>query len=227
MGLLALAQAARMFGLLFMYESIERYAFVPTIMGLVLMVAGWQVFRRLFLIMMFMFLMFPLPGRVHNMVSGPLQGMATTGAVFLLEAFGVNAGQQGNVINMNGAAPLAVAEACSGLRLLTAFVVVAAFIAYMIKRSIRQKLIVLVSSIPVAVICNIVRIFLTACFMLLVDGEFAETFFHDFAGLVMMPIAVLLIFGELWLMDLLVAVESQKPLNSAASEGGIVRRRRV
>lgn len=207
--LLVLAQAARVYGLVFMYESIERYALVPTIMGLVLMVAGWQVFRTLWWIMALVFLMFPLPGRVHNLVSGPLQGMATSGAVFLLEVFGVNVGQQGNVINMSGAASLAVAEACSGLRMLTAFVVVAAFIAYMVRRSAGQKLIVVLSSVPIAVICNIVRIFLTACFMLFVGGEFAQTFFHDFAGFVMMPVAVLLIFGELWLLDRLVASESE------------------
>ncbi len=234
--LLALAQAARMYGLLFMFESIERYSIILTLMGLVLLVAGWQIFRILSLIMMFLFLMLPLPGRVHNLVSDPLQGMATTGAAFLLEVSGVNVGQQGNVINMNGVLPVAVAEACSGLRLLTAFIIVAAFIAYMVKRSRRQKIIVLLSSIPVAVICNIVRVFLTALFMLHVGGELAEKFFHDFAGYAMMPVAVLLIFGELWLMDKLVvtepplgwqgAVGSEKGDSRKAGSEEIIRRKR-
>jgi hypothetical protein len=35
-------------------------------------------------------------------------------------------------------------------------------------------------------------------------GEAAETFFHDFAGLLMMPLAVLILAGELWLMRKLV-----------------------
>jgi hypothetical protein len=34
-----------------------------------------------------------------------------------------------------------------------------------------------------------------------------EKFFHDFAGQVMMPAAVLLLFGELWLLDKLVVPE--------------------
>ena len=38
-------------------------------------------------------------------------------------------------------------------------------------------------------------------------SEVAEKFFHDFAGLVMMPIAVLLIFGEIWLMDKIILPE--------------------
>jgi len=206
-GLLILAQIARTFGLLFMYESGERYSLVLTIAGLVLMVAGWQVFRSVSWILLFLFLMVPFPGRIHNMISGPLQRMATTGSVFLLEAFGVRVSQQGNVMMLNGNTPLAVAEACSGLRMLAAFVIVSAFIAYMIKRSRLQKAILLLSSIPAGVICNILRIVVTAVLMLLVSAEVAEKFFHDFAGLVMMPAAVLLMFGELWLMDKLTVPE--------------------
>ena len=152
--------------------------------------------------------MVPLPGRVHNMISGPLQNMATTGSVFLMEAFGIRVSQQGNVMMLNQDTPLAVAEACSGLRMLTAFVIVAAFIAYMVKRSRLQKAVLLVSSIPVAVICNIVRIFVTAVLMLKISSEAADKFFHDFAGIVMMPIAVMLMFGELWLMEMLTLPET-------------------
>jgi hypothetical protein len=44
--------------------------------------------------------------------------------------------------------------------------------------------------------------------MLQVSAEVADKFFHDFAGLVMMPAAVLLMFGELWLMNKLTLPES-------------------
>ena len=203
LALLVLAYAGRIYGLLFQYESAERYAVVLTIAGLVLLVAGWQVFRRVSWILLFLFLMVPFPGRVHNLISGPLRTMATTGSVFVLEAF-IKVSQQGNTMMLNGNTPLGVAEACSGLRMLTAFMIVSAFIAYMVKRSRLQKTVLLVSSIPVAILCNVLRIVVTAVLMLLVNAEVAEKFFHDFAGVVMMPAAVLLMFGELWLMDKLV-----------------------
>ena len=205
--LLILAQTARIFGLLFMYESAERYSLVLTAAGLVLMVAGWQVFRSVSWILLFLLLMVPLPGRVHNLISGPLQKIATTGSVFLLEAFGVRVSQQGNVVMLNEKIPMAVTEACSGLRMLMAFVIITAFIAYMVNRSRRQKAVLLLSSIPVAVMCNILRLCVTAVLFLLASAEVAEKFFHDFAGLAMMPIAVLLMFGELWLMDKLTLPE--------------------
>jgi exosortase len=122
--------------------------------------------------------------------------------------------------------PMAVAEACSGLRMLTAFIIVAAFIAFMVKRSRLQKATIVLSSIPIAVMCNIVRIFLTALLMLLISSEVGEKFFHDFAGLVMMPVAVMLIFAELWLMDKLVVPESDARQGRAKPVGPDVVRAR-
>jgi exosortase len=223
LGLLLLAVAARAYGLLFMFESVERYSMVLTIAALVLMVAGWQVFRTVFWILLILFLMVPFPGRIHNMISGPLQTMATTGAVFVLEAF-VRVSQQGNVVMLNGKIPMAVVEACSGLRMLTAFIIVAAFMAYMVKRPGWQKVVLLLSSVPIAVVCNILRLCVTAVLFLVASSELAEKFFHDFAGLVMMPAAVLIMFGELWLMDKLTApepepqhVRAKKPAKPAIS----------
>ena len=155
---------------------------------------------------MFLFLMVPLPGRVHNLIASPLQRLATIGSAFVLEAF-VKVARQGNTMILNGDTPLGVAEACSGLRMLTAFIIVAAFIAYMVKRPRWQKAVLLASSIPVAIVCNILRIVATAVLMLMVNAEVANKFFHDFAGLVMMPAAVLLMFGQLWLMDRLTVQE--------------------
>jgi exosortase len=205
--LVLLAQAMRLFALFFAFRSAEPYTFVLTIAGLVLTVAGRQIFRQLLWVLLFLFLMLPFPGPVHRMIAGPLQRLATTGSVVLLEAVGASVSQQGNVVMLGENTPMAVAEACSGLRMLTAFIIVAAFIAYMVQRPRWQKAVLLASSIPVAVVCNIVRIFVTAVLMLHVSSEVGEKFFHDFAGLVMMPAAVLLLFGELWLMDKLVTPE--------------------
>ncbi|MFC1766568.1 exosortase/archaeosortase family protein [Planctomycetota bacterium] len=201
LALLLFAYGIWLFGFLAGRVTIERYSLVLTLAGLILLVTGQQFFKRVFWIWLFLFLMVPLPGRVHSMISPPLQHMATSGAVFLLEAFGIHVTQQGNTVVLNGDMHIAVAEACSGLRMLTAFVIVAAFIAFMIKRPRWQKVVILLSSIPVAVVCNVIRIFATAVLMLHVNAEVAQTFFHDFAGYVMMPVAVMILFGELWLMD--------------------------
>ena len=79
----------------------------------------------------------------------------------------------------------------------------------MVKRSRWHKAMLLLSSIPVALACNILRIVVTAVLMLYASTELANKFFHDFAGLVMMPVAVLLLFGELWLLDKLIISEGK------------------
>ena len=229
---LLLAEIAKFYGFLSMRQSMERYALVLAVAGTVLFVMGREVFRRILWMVLFLFLMVPLPNVIHSRVGPPLQRLATSGSVFLLEAFGTRVTQQGNVVMLGDNTPMAVAEACSGLRMLTAFVIVAAFIAYMVKRPRWQKGVLLASSIPVAVICNMIRISLTAMIMLYVSVELGEKFFHDFAGLVMMPAAVSLIFGEIWLMDKLVVPDSDgstrresDPVKAGKGHGGVVVRK--
>ncbi len=206
--LIFLAEAARTYGYLFMRPWVERCSLLLITGGLVLIGAGWQAFRRVLWILLFLLLMVPLPGRVHDLISLPLQRVATAGSVFLLEAFGTSVSQHGNVVVLDGSTPLAVAEACSGLRMLTAFVIAAALIAYLVKRPRWQKAVLLASSIPVAVVCNVIRIFVTALLMLYVGSEVAQRFFHDIGGYVMIAIAVSLLFGEIRLMDRLIVSDS-------------------
>lgn len=219
LAVIAVAQIGRGYGMLMLFESAERYSLILSIAGLILLVGGKQVFWRLRWALLFLVLMVPLPGRVHNLISGPLQHQATSGAVFLLELAGVTVWREGNVIVLNGSVHVAVAEACSGLRMLTAFVVVAAVLAYIVNRPRWQKVTVLISSIPVAILCNLIRLFVTTELYLWADDKTAEAFFHDFAGLTMMPLAIGLLVGELWVLNTLVLPDD--PAAGKVREGGV------
>lgn len=205
--LVLFAEAGRAFGLVYMYQSAERYAFVLAIIGVALLVCGTQVWRRIQWILLFLFLMVPLPGKIHNMISGPLQTHATTGAVYWLELLGNTVTREGNVMVLNGTVPIAVAEACSGLRMLTAFVVVGSVLAFSIRRPRWQKAMLVISTVPIAIACNLVRLVTTAMLFLHVGSEAAERFFHDFAGVTMMPLAIVLLLAELWIFSRLVLPE--------------------
>jgi NDP-sugar pyrophosphorylase family protein len=114
-GLLAFvgAQAVRFFGLFFMYGSAERLSVVLSIAALVLLLFGWCFFRKVFPVMLFLFLMLPWPNRVQAAVALPLQRWATSSAVFCLEVVGYEVTHEGNIIHI-GQASVAVAEACNG-----------------------------------------------------------------------------------------------------------------
>lgn len=220
LALIVLAQCARIFGLLFLFESAERYALVLTVIGVVLFLAGRHVAWKMRWILLFLFLMVPLPGRVHNAISGPLQSAATSGAVVSLELLGVHVTREGNVMVLNDRVPVAVAEACSGLRMLTAFVVVAAAFAFLVNRSRWQNVLLVFSAIPVAIVCNLLRLVATSLLFLWVSGDVAQSFFHDFAGWTMMPAAIGMLAGVLWVSSRLVEAEPEKGESKARAEGG-------
>ncbi|MBN1975108.1 MAG: exosortase [Sedimentisphaerales bacterium] len=203
------AQALRIFGLFFLFSSAEYLSVVFGIAGIVLLLFGWKLFIKVSTVLLFLFLMLPWPHRIQAAVSMPLQQWSTSSAVFCLEVMGFNIIREGNVIHI-GASTVAVAEACNGLRMITAFFVISGLVALLVSRTWRQKLIVLISSLPVAFLCNTLRLTITAIFFTVVEGQYWEKVFHDFGGYAMMPLALVFIVGELWLIDRLTVPPEEK-----------------
>lgn len=191
------AQAVGMLGMLYMYGSLERYSIVLTVAAMCLLLFGPAVTWRLKWVLLFLFLMMPLPGRVHNAISLPLQTFATQSAVFGLECLGYLVSREGNVLRLTDQNTLAIAEACSGLRMLTAFIVVAATLAAIVRRPRWQKVVLVLSSIPIAILANTLRLITTAVVYEGVGGENARRLVHDFAGIAMMPLAWVVLLIEL------------------------------
>jgi len=203
------AQAFRLFGLFFMYGSAERLSVVLSIGAIVLLLFGWRLFRKVFTVLLFLFLMVPWPNRIQGALTLPLQSWATSSAVFCLEMVGYDVVQHGNVIDVEGTA-VAVAEACNGLRMVTAFFVISGLVVLLVKRAWWEKLIVLALSLPVALLCNTVRLAITAIAFTMLEGEQWEGIFHDFGGYAMMPLALAAVVAELWLLKKLTTVPTQQ-----------------
>lgn len=198
---LLLAQVIRMAGVYYDYASLERMSLFLTMLSLVLLALGATVFWRLRWVMLFLALTVPPPGRIHRAVSLPLQDLATSSTVFLLELGGEWVTREGNVLRVNDGEPIAVAEACSGLRMLAAFVVVGATFALLVSRPAWQRIVLSLSSIPIAIGANALRLVCTVAFFSTASGSGFEAAFHDIAGFVMMPVAVALMLAELHLLD--------------------------
>ncbi len=193
------AQGIRLFGLFFMYGSAERLSIVLSIAALVLLLFGWQFFKKVSTVLLFLCLMLPWPNRIQAALALPLQRWATSSAVFCLETIGYEVVQEGNVIHI-GQATVAVAEACNGLRMVTAFFVISGLVILLVKRAWWEKLIVLASSLPIALFCNTVRLTITAIAFTILKGQYWEKIFHDFGGYVMMPLALTVVVIEFWLL---------------------------
>ena len=203
------AQVVRLFGLFFMYSSAERLSIALSIAALVLLLFGWQFFRKVSTVLLFLCLMLPWPNRAQAAVALPLQQWAISSAVFCLETIGYEVVQEGNIIHI-GNATVAVAEACNGLRMITAFFVISGLVVLLVKRAWWEKLIVLVSSLPIALLCNSARLTITALAFTVLNGELWEKIFHDFGGYAMMPLALAAVVTELWLLTKLTAIPAKE-----------------
>jgi exosortase len=198
MGGFLLAQAVRALGLDF-YSFAERFSIVLSLAAVVLLILGWRYLAKLATVLLFLCLMLPWPHRIQGIVTLPLQRWSTTSAVFCLELAGYEVRQDGNEITM-GTVHVAVAEACNGLRMITAFFVITGLVVLLVKRAWWEKLIILASSLPIAFLCNTLRLAATAVCFTIIKGEEVEQWFHDWAGYAMMPLALALVVGELWLL---------------------------
>jgi exosortase len=143
--------------------------------------------------------MLPWPNRVQAALALPLQQWATSSAVFCLETIGYEVLQEGNIIHI-GQASVAVAEACNGLRMITAFFVISGLVVLLVEQAWWEKLVVFASSLPIALFCNTVRLAITAIAFTVLEGEYWEKVFHDFGGYAMMPLALAIIVGEFWFL---------------------------
>ena len=177
-------------------------AMIPLVVGAtVLAVGGWRVFRWSLPATVYLFLMIPLPPRLNEVLAAPLQTLATIGSVSILQAIGQPVIAEGNVIWI-GSQRLEVAEACRGLSMLLAFVSLITAMVIFVKRPLWERIVLLASTIPIALISNIIRIAFTAVVYRYYDREVHQI--HDWAGLAMMVLALGFVALELKIMEWLV-----------------------
>jgi exosortase len=206
----------------FYLEAFDAAGFLFCLTGIVLLVWGKRFFRGVWPAVLFTGFMLPLPFQLERMLSDPLQVMGATEATYFIQTFGIPAIAQGNTILM-GDIRLGVEEACSGLRMLMVFIAISAAAVIVSDRSRWEKILILISAIPIALISTIVRIVATALAYEYADRETADLIFHDLSGWLMMPLAMLLLFLELKIIDLLyVEVPDARPgLSFHRTQSGI------
>lgn len=173
---------------------LQEYGAVLAIYGLVLVIVGWRWFRRFWAPLLLVLLIVPLPGFLYNNLSAQLQLISSAIGVWFIRLFGISVFLEGNVIDL-GTLKLQVAEACDGLRYLFPLVTISFVVAYFFKGATWKRVLILVSSAPITILMNSLRI---GAIGLMVDRwgiEMAEGFLHEFQGwaVFMVSIAILLL----------------------------------
>jgi exosortase len=167
--------------------------------------------------LMFLPLAFELPTRVEQTVSNKLQMVATKAGNVVFQTFGLPSYAEGNTIIIEDT-QLGVEKACSGLSMLLAFVAFSLAVAVLAdKRPWIDRSLVLAAAIPIAIICNILRVVVTGLVYYWGWKNLGDKIVHDLAGWLMMPLALALCWLILKTIDWL--TETEQRLNTGEALG--------
>jgi exosortase len=169
---------------------------VPTIIGLVLLMGGWNILKVVWFPVLFLGLAVPLPHRTYFELTTPMRILASKASAAILPLLipGLHTDAQAVVIDYmvpgRPAGQLNVEEACSGMRLLMAFVTLGIAIAYLGDRPTWQRIVLVAACLPIALFCNIVRVTTTGYLSISGHQDLAQGTAHQLLGLAMLVLAL-------------------------------------
>jgi exosortase D (VPLPA-CTERM-specific) len=167
--------------------------------GLIVLHWGWAQLRHWWLPGALLVLSVPIPEVILNTLAFPLQLRASQIGAALLGLRHVPVILAGNVIHLPGKS-LFVTEACSGLRSLTALIALGVLIGGLWLRRPFYRAALVVLALPLAVLLNGVRVFLTGFLVYYVSPAMGEGFMHLTEGWVVFVVAFGLLGGIAWIL---------------------------
>jgi exosortase len=170
--------------------------------GCVLSVLGAQVLWAFAPAVCVLALVVPVPTPIRQAIAVPLAGWSAHMAQVALQMLGVAATQSGNTLTVNGLC-VNIAEACNGLRMVFALLLVCYAFCFSLPLRNSVRLLVLLASPAAALVCNVARILPTVWVYGYCSHGWGDRF-HDVSGWLMLPMSFLLLLGLLktmrWVM---------------------------
>ena len=174
-------------------------AFLVQLYGLFLVSLGSKNFRTLMAPLLMLVFMVPLPTFINNNLSAELQLISSWLGVEFIRLFGIGVYLEGNVIDL-GSYKLQVVDACSGLRYLYPLVSLGFILAYLCDVKLWMRTLVFLSTIPITVIMNSIRIGAIGVSVEYWGPEMAEGLLHDIEGWFMFMASLAVVLLELFLL---------------------------
>lgn len=210
--LLILSGALRLASTAFQYRLVDPVSMIPCLAGLVLLLLGWSGLKWSWPAILFLLFMIPLPGFIAGQLGHPLQRVGTIASTYVLQTIGIAATASGNVIWLPDDVRIGVVEACNGLRMLTTFFAITVGAFFVLDCPLWERVVLVISAPLIAVIANVTRITATGVAYVYFGQEAGELVFHDLAGWLMMPLAILILMAELALLSRLLPPAPEGPV---------------
>ncbi|HEX5581480.1 MAG TPA: exosortase/archaeosortase family protein [Gemmatimonadaceae bacterium] len=177
-----------------------KVSMVLALAGLVVFAYGFRQLLRWWLPFTLLWLSVPLPELVTAGLALPLQLQASRMGAALLEWRDIPVRLDGNVIRLPGHT-LFVAEACSGLRSITSLLALSVLLGGMVLNGPLTRGLLILVAIPIAIVINAIRVFLTGFLVLFIGPEFGEGFMHTTEGWLMFLVAFALLGAAAWVIS--------------------------
>ena len=158
-----LALSFRVFGARTFLPAFDAWSIILWVAGISLWLGGRRFFVWCLPAILFLFFMVPLPYRAEHFLNAPLRSVSASSGCFLLQSLGQPAVQEGTVIVLDDE-EFEVAKECSGLRMLMGVCALAFAYVVLSRGPFWQKVLILLSALPVAVLANVLRVTMTALF---------------------------------------------------------------
>lgn len=171
-----------------------RLMLVASLIAVVWSCLGTKVLRLLAFPLGFLFFIIPVPDTLLNLVSFPLQLLATKVSANLIAYCSIPVYREGNMLFFLNT-QLEVAEACSGIRSIMALTMISAIFAYISEGAVWRRTTLVLAAIPIAFIANILRVTGTGILAHFYGDKVARGFLHDFSGLVVFLFGLIMLFG--------------------------------
>jgi exosortase len=190
-GILVWAGFQAYLGMLGAELFLQRTAFLLSLLGMLLILGGKGLVRELLFPLLLLPFMIPLPTVIYNQITFPLQLFASSVAERSLEVLNIPVLRDGNILEL-ASQKLSVAEACSGIRSLLSLSFLSLVYAYFFDRKVWMRWVLLIATVPIAIIANSARVTLTGVFSE-IDPSLAEGFFHEAEGWVIFVVALVML----------------------------------
>ncbi|MFN0038559.1 MAG: VPLPA-CTERM-specific exosortase XrtD, partial [Burkholderiales bacterium] len=198
--MVALSLGLFVFGDISTLGTVSQYGLLLAIAGLVMAYTGVSGFRVILVPVCVLIFMVPLPNYFLREISQALQLLSSGIGVAVIRLFDISVHLEGNVIDL-GSMKLQVVEACSGLRYLFPLMTLGFIAAYFFKEKFWKRAVLFLSTIPVTVLMNSLRIGLIGIAVEYGGKSMAEGFLHDFEGWAVFMACTGVLIVEMWLLS--------------------------
>jgi len=177
-----------------------RVMMVLSLLGLIWCTLGSEIIKVLAFPILFLLFMIPVPYSLLSLVSAPLQLIATKISASMIGACTIPVYREGNMLYFVNT-QLEVAEACSGIRSIMSLSMLAFAFASMLRDEWKNRVILILSAIPIAMVANIIRIAGTGVLAHFYGDKVAKGFLHEFSGIAIFAFGFMALLGIFTLIN--------------------------